>query len=726
MLPVPTPNDGDISSCISALKHEDPSLSNEQAAAICYSKQRGEAMHPDFQRILLTFMDYFKDGTALEQFNTFIANNGLDIAKEYHPLVQFNESLAWTKPLIRFIKKDKDAKYYGVRALTANISMNNNDYRDYQMLVRAAPSMKVKPVNYNHDPSRWLPFPRTRVDMVGMEDLAMELILRVDNLDRYFQMQLDHDPSIPEGEWINHPSIQGYGNNGEIEYLGCAFLERSVQLPGDPLSNIVPLILNENVRSKLCKIVDGILVCETGVNKIEKLKKIMSEQQEKDVWIHNCIQQGHSREECEAQWTAKQEQMTETPPETTEMSEEERAFMDECTSGGKSTEECALEWQHKLGAAQPPATTIPPVATPTGPLQQDEPAVTPLEPAPLPATEPPVADLTPPRPPLIPPSIVPSAPNTTEQLEQPATVEPDPPLSSEYPTDSQEAFMTACLAANANDADYCTNLWQQVKTGIAEEPFRVDRATKETEMLRLSERNVQLQAELGAKATHEVTLLNENANLRDQLSVANKTRILYDAEKEHNRLLKSEVSQLRDHIKSKDVILNNTKDRNVIELKERIDQVRRLERKVEAKDVDVRDLEEQVDKLSIHGTRLRRDVSQLTATATKDNERARSAVKDRSEVQIENANLRDEASRLTRQISNLTAQIGVKSKKVYALEQRGLKLTEAIAEKVESDGKLRKQLKAMGNRMKKMWNELNKQGIYWADEQGNVTSGISA
>ena len=113
----------------------------------------------------------------------------------------------------------------------------------------------------------------------------MELTLRVDNRDRYFQMQLDHDPSIPEGEWINHPSIQGYGNNGEIEYLGCAFLEKSIQLPGDPLSNIVPLILNESVRSKLCKIVDGILVCESGVTSNGRIT--MSENQEKDVWIHN-------------------------------------------------------------------------------------------------------------------------------------------------------------------------------------------------------------------------------------------------------------------------------------------------------------------------------------------------------------------------------------------------------------------------------------------------------
>ena len=89
-MPVPTPSDGDISSCISTLKNEDPSLSDEQAAAICYSKQRGEMIHPDFQRILVTFMSHFKDGTGLNRFNAFITNNSLDIAQRYHPFNQFN------------------------------------------------------------------------------------------------------------------------------------------------------------------------------------------------------------------------------------------------------------------------------------------------------------------------------------------------------------------------------------------------------------------------------------------------------------------------------------------------------------------------------------------------------------------------------------------------------------------------------------------------------------
>jgi len=388
--------DAFISRCIRSLKHEDPSRSDEQAAAICYSQWRGEAMHPDFQRILVTFTHHYTDGTALERFHAFIANNGLDIAKAYHPLVQFSESLTWTEPLIQFYKQDTDAKYYGVKALTANISMNDNDYRDYQKLLRAAPSMQCKPVNYNHDPGRWLPFPRTRVDMVGMEDLAMELTLRVDNEDRYFQLQLDHDPSIPESEWINHPSIQGYENAaGDIEYLGCAFLERGVQLPGDPLTEIVPLILNESVRSQFCKIVDGLLVCESGVSSRSDLIT-MSENNEKKAWIHNCIQQGKSQDECEAQWRTQHpdaaEQMEETPPESTEMSDEERAFMDECTAGGKSREECAELWQHQLGAAQPPATTVPDAGAPTTPLSQEEPPATPLPAAPLPLILPPTQE----------------------------------------------------------------------------------------------------------------------------------------------------------------------------------------------------------------------------------------------------------------------------------------------------------------------------------------------
>lgn len=672
-MPVPSPRDGQdkdqfISTCISALKNEDPDRSDAQAAAICYSQWRGETIHPDFQRILVTFISHFRDGTGLERFSQFITNNALDIARKYHPFNQFNESFQWVKPLIQHYKSDKDAKYYLIRALTANLSMNENDYSDYQRLVRAAPSMKFKPCNYNHDPERWIAYPRTRVDMVGMEDLAMELTLRVDNRDHYLQMQIDHDPSVPRDEWINHPSIQGYENvAGEIEYLGLALLERGYQLPGDPLTEIVPLILNEGIRSKFCKIVDGLVVCEVG------------ETSKGDRNMENTL--------------SRVEQMTETPPESTVMSDEERAFMDECTTGGKSHAECAAEWLHKLGAAQPPATTVPDYGSPTTPLSQEEPPLDPLTAAPLPITEPPVVGA------------------GAEQMHN------EPPPDTDY-DDEHAAFMQAC-SAQGKSQDECEADWQLRQ----ELPSEFQPPATESRILALSERTVQLQAELGAKATREVTLLNENATLREQLSSASKTTILYDAEKEHVRLLKNENTQLRDHIQKKDALLTNTKDQNLNELKEKLDQVRRLERKVDAKDTEVKDLEEQVDKLAIQGTRLRRDVSSLTTNTTKSNERARNAVKERSDIQVENANLRDEAARLTRQLSNLTGQRAADAKKIHGLETRGLKMNEALSGGSTAITSMQKDFKVLNNRLDKAWKKLNELGEYYVAPDGTIVEG---
>jgi hypothetical protein len=499
-------------------------------------------------------------------------------------------------------------------------------------------------------------------------------------------MQLDHDPRVPRKEWINHPSVQGYGiYNGELEWAGLACLEVGAQLPGDPLSEIVPLILNESIRSKFCKIVDGLIICETGVNQIGETKNMKNRFTTQSTRI---------------------EQMTETPPESTEMSDEERAFMDECTSSGKSREDCALEWQHKLGATQPPATTVPDFGAPTTPLDQPEPPSFDLTAAPLPETEPPIAapDLSP-----IVPDMSPIPAAAAEQVE---------PLDAAPPQDEHASFIQACSAQGKSEEE-CEAEWQLRQ----ELPSEFQPPATESRLLACSERNVQLQSRLAAKATREVTLLNENATLREQLSRASKVNIMYDAEKEHTRLLKNENTQLRSHITKNNSLFTNTKDRNVIQLKESIDEVRRLERKVDAKDALVTELQEKMDTLLIQSTRLRRDVSQLTDKSTKSNDRARSAVKDRSDIQIENANLRDEAARMTRQLSTLTEQRAVDAKKMYALEKRGLKMSESLSGGSKTVISLQKDLKVAGDRLNKAWNKLNELGEYVVKSDGTLVAG---
>lgn len=209
--------------------------------------------HYDFVRIYNTFVKHFGIAEGELKFKYFISSNELDTSKKYHPLVQFHESFNWVKPIIRYLRMDKEAKYYGISCITANISMNNRDYTP-QMLETGTISMNYRPVNMNHDHSKWLPFPRTRIDWAKFEDNTVEGTLRVDNRDKWLQNKLDN------GE-ILHPSIEGRPIPPEIgggfHFTALALLEKGKMIPGDPLSSIQPLILSEQLYESLGKLVSN-------------------------------------------------------------------------------------------------------------------------------------------------------------------------------------------------------------------------------------------------------------------------------------------------------------------------------------------------------------------------------------------------------------------------------------------------------------------------------------
>ena len=284
---MPTPNSGEseqdfISRCMAypdLQKHEP-----KQRAAICYSIWRGECMHPDFERILSKFLKRYGT-TGKDKFVNFVKKNSLNILKAYNPNAQFNESFEWIEPLIKPYKQDKDAKYYLVSALTADISMNNTDYGPEDRLAREDSSMNWRPVNIDHDHNQWLPYPRTRVDFSAMNEFTLEATLRVDNKDRHFQQRLDHDPAIPEEDWINHPSIEGRPHpiEGRYHFTAMAFLRKGYELPGEPLSEIVPLVFNESVGKSLCEFKDGKMVCECNNNLIEVKESVSKEQVDKPI-----------------------------------------------------------------------------------------------------------------------------------------------------------------------------------------------------------------------------------------------------------------------------------------------------------------------------------------------------------------------------------------------------------------------------------------------------------
>ena len=259
---MPTPNKGEteqefVSRCIPIVLRDGTAKDQKQAAAICYSMFRNEAMHPDFQRIIGLFFKRYPVKEALEKFTKFITSNGLNPSKAYNPEVQFKESFEWIEPLIQPYKQDTEAKYYLVTALTADISMNNVDYGPEDRLAREDSSMNWRPVNINHDHNRWLPYPRTRVDFSAENEFSLEATLRVDNQDSWLQKKLD------SGE-IMHPSIEGRPHpiSGRYHFTGLALLEKGVELPGMPTAEIVPLVFNESIGKSICEFKGGKMVCE--------------------------------------------------------------------------------------------------------------------------------------------------------------------------------------------------------------------------------------------------------------------------------------------------------------------------------------------------------------------------------------------------------------------------------------------------------------------------------
>ena len=277
---MPNPNSGETESafvnrCIPIVMRDNPETDNKQAAAICYSKFRGESVHPDFQRIIGLFLKRY-GSEGINKFAEFVLKNSLNISKMYNPKSQFRESFEWIEPLILPYKQDKEAKYYLVRALTANISMNNNDYGPYDRLEDAAPTLSWRPVNIDHDHNQWLPYPRTRTDFSNANEFSVEATLRVDNRDAWLQKMLDNKE-------ILHPSIEGRPDPmGGYHFTGMALLRVGEELPGDPLTEILPLVFNESVGKSLCEFKDGRLVCECEKESKSEVKEKMSKTSEEE------------------------------------------------------------------------------------------------------------------------------------------------------------------------------------------------------------------------------------------------------------------------------------------------------------------------------------------------------------------------------------------------------------------------------------------------------------
>ena len=241
-------------------------------------------MHKDFQKILKKFKKQYGDKKGEELFYAWLNKHDLDDTKPYDPEEQLHEEFNITEafnwvnePLLQFYSKDKDATYWKVKALTANVSQNRNDYSDKVQLEKSARTLGWRPLNWNHNHALELPFPESRVDLAEYEDSSVESVIRIPNGLRHPTKHKLVNQMIDDGDVI-HVSIEGEPR-GRVEtaegnaptdynFTALALLEKDVALPGDPLTYLEPLFLRESMGRSL---VESLRI---GENQIEEEKDL--------------------------------------------------------------------------------------------------------------------------------------------------------------------------------------------------------------------------------------------------------------------------------------------------------------------------------------------------------------------------------------------------------------------------------------------------------------------
>ena len=228
--------------------------------------------HADFFKILNDFISIFGEAAGRQKYDEMINAYNIDVTKAYRDQAQMKEcwggiceSYNWAKPLIQYLKEDEEAKYYKVRALTATVSMNRNDYTDITELERSARTIGYRPLNLNHDPLKQLPFPNSRVVSGDFEDKSVECIIRVANEGHVPNTNYslkDVQRMLDDGDIVN-PSIEAEPEGGRMttdgrkipewwNYTALALLEKGVTLPGVPTTfGFEPLFFNESLGRSL-------------------------------------------------------------------------------------------------------------------------------------------------------------------------------------------------------------------------------------------------------------------------------------------------------------------------------------------------------------------------------------------------------------------------------------------------------------------------------------------
>ncbi len=143
--------------------------------------------HPDFERIKHEFENYYCKGTmpcpkGEQEYYSWLKALALD---EKLPYGQRAESFQWAKDMISYLREDEKNKYYKILVGFPLASMNNNLYKERD-LVAAALSLVGAHPSLNHKDDFWFS-PENPLNKWGVltvtggkyEDGAAEAILQV-------------------------------------------------------------------------------------------------------------------------------------------------------------------------------------------------------------------------------------------------------------------------------------------------------------------------------------------------------------------------------------------------------------------------------------------------------------------------------------------------------------------------------------------------------------------
>lgn len=215
--------------------------------------------HPDFERIKNEFETYYCKGShpcprGTQEYNIWLAALRLD---ETVPYGSPRESFTWARDMIKFLREDKDNKYYQILVGFPVRSMNGNVYKERDFIAAALSLVGAHP-SLNHKDEFWFSpeNPKNRwgiLTVIGAkyEDGAVETILQVPKSAICPICNGSKMTELIDTKQIVNVSLEGDCKGGFCQTTGVCdgfvFLKKGFSLlttdvlPGMPMARIFPI-----------------------------------------------------------------------------------------------------------------------------------------------------------------------------------------------------------------------------------------------------------------------------------------------------------------------------------------------------------------------------------------------------------------------------------------------------------------------------------------------------